>query len=123
MLNDIPSNESILNGVREGMNVYDSKGDQVGTVADVYMGSDGVTSDPRPDFPAEDSFVEDLAELFTGDDTIPDVLQRRMLQEGYIRVDTAGLFRSDRFILLDQISGVSADGVRLNVRQDSLIHR
>jgi hypothetical protein len=122
MLNEIPSNESILNGVREGMKVYDSKGDLVGTVADIYMGSDGVTTNPRPDYPQE-SFVDDLAELFTGEDTIPDVLRRRMLQEGYIRVDTTGLFQSDRFILIDQIAGVSSEGVRLNVKQDGLIHR
>ena len=55
------------------------------------------------------------------DDDLPREGRERLLQGGYIRIDSAGLFARDRYVTPEQIAGVSADAVQLNVAGDALI--
>jgi hypothetical protein len=120
-----PTN-TILTKIREGMAVYDSAGNEIGTIAYLQMGDEDPTNleveTATAQRPAvrDNSLVEDLAEVFAPEDGVPEEVVRRMQRQGYIRID-AGLLKPDRFALTDQISGVSSDRVTLNVSEDDLI--
>ena len=45
------------------------------------------------------------------------------MQQGFIRIDSAGLFAADRYVTPDQIVSVSGDALTLNVSQDELMKR
>ena len=65
--------------------------------------------------------VEDLAEAFVPDDELPETLRDRLLSEGFIRLDTKGLFASDRYIFPEQIDSSSGEALMLNVSKDELL--
>jgi hypothetical protein len=120
---------TILNEIQEGMRVCDSAGDDIGEVRQVFLGAvsdkthehgSGPATSPDPDL-RDDSLIDNLAEAVSADDPLPETLRGRLLREGFIRIDTAGLFASDRFALPDQIDSVSADCVRLRLTKDELI--
>lgn len=123
--------QSILKNVRKDMTVKDSAGNRIGTVKDIYFGADsdemmkhgaGAATAPDPSV-RENSLVEDVARgLFDVDgENLPEEMRQRLINEGYIRIDTAGLFRSDRFILPEQIARVHDDHVHLSVAKDDLL--
>jgi hypothetical protein len=126
-------NTSVLNLVHEGMDVYDREDKKVGTVERLFFGSASTmdagnyeaqtqTVDQELDY-GHDSIVDVIAEAFDPADDIPEVLRNRLLQQGFIRIDGAGLFASDRYVVPDQIARVSDDKVYLKVSQDNLIKR
>jgi hypothetical protein len=122
--------QSVLKNVREGMEVYDSNGEKVGSVRTLYFGADsdemrrygaGAATAPNPNM-REDSLVEDVAEaIFTDNDDLPKEMRQRLVNEGYLRIDTAGLFRSDRFVFAEQIAAVRGDQVHLKVSREDLL--
>jgi hypothetical protein len=122
---------TILDQVHEGMHVYDSKGDEIGTVRKVFLGSVSDEMHDRGGGPAtapdpkvrDDSLIDNLVEAYSADDPLPEALRGRLLRQGFIRIDTAGLFASDRFAMPDQIESVSDDTVRLRLGKDELIER
>ena len=127
-----PTNvQSILKNVRKGMEVKDSQDKRIGTVKDLYFGADsdemmrhgaGAATAPDPSV-REASLVEDVARGIadvSGDD-LPEEMRQRLINEGYIRIDTAGLLRSDRFILPEQIARVHDNHVHLTVTLDDLL--
>ena len=71
----------------------------------------------------EESLIDNLADAFTADDPLPEAVRGRLMREGFIRIDSSGLFASDRFALPDQIISVSDDCVRLSVMADKLIEQ
>ncbi len=120
-----------LIAVKEGMAVYDSNGHKVGSVRQVFMGapSDEAASFARvdpdtidPEMYAEESVFEDGLEALRVNMDIPDTVRKRLLHHGYVRIDSSGLFRTDRFAFTEQVASVSDDGVRLSVEGDSLVH-
>jgi hypothetical protein len=122
--------DSVLTHVREGMGVYDANDHYLGKVERLYMGAssptenelgEGAATAPNPDL-RDDTLVDDIAKVFAPDD-LPEVLRNRLLHNGFIRIDSAGLFAADRYVLPDQIAGVSGDRVRLKVSRDELIKR
>jgi len=122
---------SILTLIREGMDVYDAKNHKIGTVDDLYFGTLDPTSDasdviaesaPSRRTTGENSLVSDLARAFAGDDEMPDVLRNRLLHDGFIRLDGSGLTGTHRYVLPEQIAGVSGDRGLLKVSRDELIH-
>ena len=130
---DTTGRESILSLVREGMDVYHVNNDRIGSVDFVHFGAASETqqdfgtgpAEPAPaDDPQmrEDSIIDNIAEAFYPDE-VPETLRSRLLMNGYVRLDTSGLFARDRFIMPDQISGVSGDQVMLNVTRDQLATR
>lgn len=116
-----------LTNVKEGMAVVDLAGDRVGTVRVVRF-SDENPNTPEAEvatartYEKPDSLVEDFAEALVADpaDDMPETLRARLVQAGYIRIDT-GLLRSDRFATADQVAGVHEDHVHLNVSIDELV--
>ena len=122
---------TILDQVHEGMHVYDSKGDEIGTVRKVFLGSVSDEMHDRGGGPAtapdptvrDDSLIDNLVEAYSADDPLPEALRGRLLRQGFIRIDTAGLFASDRYATPEQIESVSEDIVRLSLTKDDLIER
>ena len=66
--------------------------------------------------------MTDIAEAFAPYD-MPEELRDRLLSEGYIRLDTKGLFAADRYILPEQIASSVGDELMLNVSKDELMKR
>ena len=121
----------VLKNIHNGMTVYDSENKKIGTVKDFYFGASsdemqehgtGAATAPDPSFP-EDKLVEDVAEAFVGVDDIPEEMRKRLLNEGFIRINTSGLFTSDRFAMTDEIERVAGENVYLNVPQDGLLKK
>ncbi len=123
--------QSIFKSIHKGMEVLDAEDKRIGTVKDVYFGADsdemmrhgaGAATAPDPAL-RENSLVEDVARGLAdvaGND-LPEEMRQRLLNEGYIQIDTAGILRSDRFILPGQITRVHDEHVHLNVRLDDLL--
>ena len=117
-----------LNLVEEGMDVYDSNGDKIGEVKMVYLGT---TSDeaeayttesasvPDPDLYRDDSFVEDIAEVFAGEE-MPEEVRERLLTNGYLHIE-GGLFGNDQYAMGNQVAGVDDEGVHLNTTSEHLL--
>lgn len=51
----------------------------------------------------------------------PDPRQDRLMQRGYIRINSSGLFTGDRLATADQIARVGDDDVQLAVERDALM--
>ena len=126
---DKSTNNTILNQVHEDMHVDDSTGQEIGTVRQVFLGSVSDEVNRRGGGPAtpsvpdtrDESLIDNLAEAFSADDPLPEAVRGRLLQQVFIRIDTHGMFASDRFALPDQIESVSEDRVRLRLTKDELI--
>ena len=124
--------QSVLRSIHKGMEVKDVEGNDIGTVKDLYFGADsdemmshgaGAATAPDPSV-REDSLIDNVARAFTDfDDELPEEMRKRLINEGYIRIDTAGLFRSDRFILPDDVRHRPDEHVHLNVSKDELLKR
>jgi hypothetical protein len=117
--------KTMFSKIKEGMTVYDNTGAEVGTVEIVHFseanGSENSTyagAAAPPEEPARPDLTEVIGRLFGGD-KLPDELRDRLLMHGFIKVDSAKLFGSDRYVMLDQIAKVENDGVFLKVRDDS----
>ena len=129
-----------LMGVIEGMNVYDSDGNRIGTVRRLRMGgNDPVdamrqsneavgprnTDDPGLGADLGDyatTLIEDVGDTFTTDgDDLPEEERENLLNKGYIQIDSSGFFTADRFATAEQIARVEGDNVYLNVDRDALV--
>jgi hypothetical protein len=130
---DVTGRHSILRTIHEGMIVNDNAGERIGKVDFVHFGVASETEQEHGVGPAtpghadsvdtdEDTVVGMIADAF--DDTdIPHELRRKLLQEGYVRMNADGLFTADRFITPDQIDAVREHDLELNVTRDQLIKR
>jgi hypothetical protein len=122
---------SLLRNIHEGMEVFDSNGDKVGTVDDLYFGADsddmarhgaGAATAPDPSMRSE-TLVEDIADALFGNDNLPEEMRQRLLNNGFIRVDGSGFLASDLYVLPEQIASVDDDDVHLNVTREGLLKR
>jgi hypothetical protein len=118
----------VLREVREGMAVFDDRGDLIGRVERVYLGAASTEAIESGRGPATAEDPEELGHTWLDDiarglasDEIPATLRARLLQHGYMRLDAAGLFASDRYVMPDQVARVAEDGVHLRVGRDRLI--
>ena len=57
----------------------------------------------------------DFIRKMFGTDKLPQEIHERLLMRGFIRMDSAKLFGSDRYAMFDQIDSVDSRGVHLNV--------
>lgn len=123
--------QSLLKSVHKGMEVLDSANNRIGTVKDVYFGADsdemmphgaGAATAPDPSM-RENSLVENIARELAKvpGEELPEEMRKRLINEGYIQIDTAGILRSDRFILPEQIVHVRDEYVYLGVSLDDLL--
>lgn len=121
--------QDLLAQVRDGMKVVDQHNQEVGKVAGLFMGAAADQHD-RPGVIAETTAgMEPMAdeelrlnfkELFDPNGQMPQVLQRRLQYNGFVRIN-AGLLRGKRYALREQVAAVSDDVVQLNVSEDELI--
>ncbi len=96
----MPTEPDPLAQVNVGMQVVDAAGEEVGTVADVYMPDTG----PEPEVGAGDA--------------------QRLRRSGYVRVKSGGLLHHDLYVEGPQVADVAEMGggvVTLNVAKDALI--
>lgn len=121
----------VLELIREGMDVYNVNGDHIGKVRTVFFGGvadeviahRGAAADsPAIDLGGDDPLIEDIAESVTINE-VPEEIAERMLREGYVLMDAAGIFKGDRFVMPEHIESVSEEGVRLTVEGDGLLRR
>jgi hypothetical protein len=120
---------TILENIKTGMRVFDQADNEIGTVDYVKLSDEDPTQpgvETRTVQPIQgdshDSLVENMLDVFNPDD-IPEELRERLLREGFVRVESDGLFHADRYILPNQIQSVNDDEVRLNVMKAALIKR
>jgi hypothetical protein len=117
--------QNVLESVHEGMKVVDSRNHEIGTVEYIKMveidpaTGQPIANDIEEDDDHHETLLEVVAEAFHDDD-IPEEIQERLLHDGFIRMDADGLFNADRYVLPDQISGVSGGKVMLKVSKDQL---
>ena len=120
--------ERLPEQVRVGMKVYDSEGHHIGKVDDLKFPENAIA--PEVEVAEVDEVIDDrdetiidaVAEAF-GREEIPEPLRSQLLRDGYVHLDASGLFAADRYILPEQISGLTGDGIKLNVTRDALIKR
>jgi hypothetical protein len=123
---------TILEQIREGMQVVDSQEKEVGKVKSVFFGAmadqpdyEGVgaatNQGSSPELYPSDTLTSAIAEAFTGSDQVPEEVRSRLIHSGFIRIDRAGLFSRDAFVMPDQIASVSEDLVYLSVTKDHLL--
>lgn len=118
-----------LRFIEKGQKVFDRERHEIGKVDYVQFGDDDPeTLDTEAAAPntlnvRDNSLIDNIADVFSPGDNIPDELQEKLLQQGFVRLDAAGLFASDRYITPEQIDSVSGDGVTLNVSKDELIKK
>jgi hypothetical protein len=117
---------NFLAQVREGMRVYDRLHNEIGTVERVQMSDDNpATEEVEAVTPGnldqrDDSLIDNIAEAFAPDE-LPEEVRERLLQRGFIRIDSSGLFAADRYVTPDQIMSVSGDALTLKVSRDELM--
>jgi hypothetical protein len=126
----------LLEQIHEGMKVYDRHDNEIGTVESVFFGSVSPEEADRGMGPASvseaDEMGEDTPVLFdfafggavssAGEmDEAYELVRSRLLREGYIEVDGAGLLAKDLYVLPDQVQTVSGERVQLSVTRDDLI--
>jgi hypothetical protein len=120
--------QTLPRDIHTGMTVLDIDRKEIGKIEDFKFSENedqpGVTPADidGTDRQQDDSLIADVARAFAPDD-LPQTLRDRLLTEGYIRLDTKGLFAADRYILPDQIVSSTGDELMLNVRKDDLMKR
>ena len=123
---------NVLNLIREGMEVYDRNDKEIGKVEGVYLGEvteaenemgEGAATADEYEMPPDDTLLTDLARAIAPEDEIPDELRERLRREGFVRIDGAGIFNADRYVLPEQIKAVSGNRVLLRTTYDKLIKR
>jgi uncharacterized protein YrrD len=130
ILPDDRQQNSVLTQIREGMDVYNYDEDRIGKVERVFFGSvsegqaatgtGAATADPVG--AGDRTSLTALAEVFDTDD-IPNQLREQLQRKGFIRIDSSGLFSSDRYATPDQIAAVHEDRVILRTDKEGLIKR
>ena len=122
--------DPILRQIYEGMAVHDQTDHMIGTVEYVYLGE--VAESPEDCgyhersaavlTSLEGSLIEEFAKAILLTEQVSDIWRERLLSYGFIRINSAGLFTSDRYALPAQIAGVADDRVLLYVDRDELLN-
>lgn len=128
---DVTQEHSILNGIYEGIPVYDANRNKIGNVEFVHFGAAGETqrthgSGAATVTPADTGYDRPLTDIFAsifnpGD--VPDEVAQKLYRTGFVRIDSDGLFAADRYVTPDQITRVADDGVYLSATRNELATR
>lgn len=128
----------MLEHIHEGMKVYDRNDNEIGKVESVFFGSVSPEDADRGLGPASTSEADEphteaplLFDFAFGgavspsgeDDHASEVIRARLIREGYVEVEGAGLFSGDHLVLPDQIQSVGDDRIHLSVAKDDLISK
>ena len=118
---ELPPSDRLPQRIAEGMSVYDSAGEIVGTVQVIYFGG------------ASEEAIERALNSEAGENAInklPKELGARLMSQGYAIVDGPDLNGANRYLRPEQIEGVFpreiegvvTDVVELRVTRDELIN-
>ena len=121
--------DPILGQIYKGMAVHDQTGHMIGTVEYVYLGEVAESPEdwgyheriPTVLTSPEGSLIEEFAKAILLTEQVSDIWRERLLSYGFIRINSSGLFTSDRYVLPSQIAGVAGDRVLLYVDRDELL--
>lgn len=108
----------LLEEIAEGMEVYDSEGNRIGTVAGFRAG-EGSMKSSHTDIITMSEAVEDA---LGGKKNLPTVIYTRLYEEGFVRVKR-GFLRSDAIAFTDQIDKVEGSTVYLKAPLSELMKR
>lgn len=119
---------AIPDTIHEGMKVYDSAMNSIGTV-ETFRISDDAPGAPDVEASGVSPVLEEerntlagiLADVFHPDDELPREMQEKALREGFVRLDADGFLAADRYIFPEHIDRVEGDRLVLNVRKDDLL--
>ena len=121
--------ERLPDQIQVGMKVFDSELHEIGKVDGLKYpedqtapGVEPATVDRADDPDRHETIIGAVAEAF-GHEEVPEPLRSQLLRDGYVHLDTKGLFAKDRYILPEQIARMTRDGIQLNVTKDALIKR
>jgi hypothetical protein len=119
----------MLRSAEVGMAVYDAEGEEVGVVQAIYPAVADPNGDPLSDaemtgapvtWATKTTWAESLAhlaELPEGEIVSPE-RARRLVENGFMCVEGAGLSGADRLIGCYQVSEIREDGVYLQAAED-----
>ena len=110
----------IMSQIEEGMPVYDSQGNRIGTVDDMHFGQQDAATTQGEHRQRDESLVESLAEALAPND-MPEEVRSRLLHQGFVHIKR-GVLASDAYILPEHIARVD-DHVHLKVTKENLITR
>ena len=134
---------NVLSQVREGMQVIDSAGDDVGKVDMVHIGDPGAATTAGQSTDDDNAGVVVAAPLSSGTNTgsslgggsgvaglagmlgggeidVDEPLRSQLLRTGFVRVDGKGWFGTDHYLPAERIASVSGDTVTLNTTKDAI---
>jgi hypothetical protein len=115
---------SLPGRINEGMTVYDSADQPIGTVQLVYYGGASPEAVERALKPREGGVNAAAAEATDwgafGSDDVPPELRARMLRQGYVRIEGPGITGLKCYVMPEQIANVVADRVELHGTRDEL---
>ncbi len=119
----------VLRSVHEGMKVVDASRKEIGRVDWVQYGNDDPStadieahSTEGMEEPMDNTLVDNIVDAFRVDD-LPEEMRQRLLMQGFVRIDSDGIFAADRYVMPDQIAGVADDELMLNVEKSALTKR
>ena len=114
-----------LRNVEQGMRVFDSDHREIGKVEWVQFGDDDPDTPEveasGPSGPRDDDNLFDVIAKAFRSDNVPEELRDRLVHQGFVRIDSDGLFQADRYVMPEQIQSVSGDEVTLNVTKEQLV--
>jgi len=113
-----PSNNNPLNGIVEGMPVYDSNGERIGVVAEIHFGGQetdaysGRSKSADEDIRRAGRDVDtEITSAFNGD--VDSEVAEQLALNGYIRVEGSGLTGAAAYIMPDRIGLINDGQVKL----------
>jgi hypothetical protein len=126
MTQETHEQENVLEQVQKGMHVYDRDGKDIGKVEYVQFGDEDPTEHgvetvtvQRPPVSGGE-LLDKVLEGARPRDRMPEEFRSRLMRYGFLKVNP-GILRSDRYVVADQIAGMSGSRVKLNVLRDELI--
>ena len=104
-----------------GMKVYDNDRRHIGMVDDFQFAESGLTEDGNSiERQCETAIMGVIGEAF-GAAELSQARRDRLLLEGYVRIDAAGLLDGDRYVLPEEIASASGLELTLNLGRDQLL--
>jgi hypothetical protein len=115
---DNTKKNTLIQRVYEGMRVVDSEGKDIGKVEMVKMGDpEAMTTAGNEVGPATGVVPLDTE---YDEPEVPQPIRDDLLRVGFIKVDGANLFDTDRYFRADVIEAVEGDTVRIRLPQERL---
>ena len=108
----------ILAQIRNGMQVFDQHGVAIGRVERVHV---GLPTDRQA--AGDTTEIKAIEQALFGSDRLPEMLRTRLLERGFMRVESPKLQATDRYIMPEQIERIADDRVYLCVPAERTVQQ